>query len=247
MSWDRAAAGEGDAAPIDDVNSQVLLMGELVKHVRGMEADAKSIGTAFESKELRERFMTHREGAMRISTQISTYLKQETPATPQSRKLGREFATLAGKLEDLQRVSLRAEQDAASSLSSSMQGGGTDSHLAMAASLEAQGFSALDAGSDAMAAMLAEREAGIEAIARDTAIVHEMFVDVSNLVAKQGEDVDVIEDNASEANTRAAAGTQHLLKAQQHQQAERKKLLYFLALILVLAGAVVGFVLATKK
>ena len=164
----------------------------------------------------------------------------------QSRKLAREFALLAGKLEDLQRVSLRAEQGVASSLSASMEQGGGDSHLAATASLEAQGFAQLDPGSDAMAAALAEREAGIEAIARDAAQVHDMFVDISRLVAEQGEDVAAIEDNAAGASEKAAAGIEHLLKAQKHQLAEKKKMLCLLGLAVVVAGAVVAIVLLTK-
>lgn len=85
-SWDRAATGEADSRHVaGDENEMALQMADLAKHVRGMEADATSMGTAFESKELRARFMQHREAAMASSKTVSAYLKLLSPPTPQVR------------------------------------------------------------------------------------------------------------------------------------------------------------------
>ena len=93
-------------------------MADLASRLRTLQADAQSVGTAFESPELRARFADNRRAAFAVCTTLAKRLKSGAAiSSSEGRKQGREFAVLAKQLEELQRVSLSAEREVVRSMS----------------------------------------------------------------------------------------------------------------------------------
>jgi len=92
------------------------------------------------------------------------------------------------------------------------------------------------------------RADGIRAIERDVSELADMFVDLQSLVVEQGEIIDRIDGNVSDARDETEAATQQLLQAEQHQKTARKRQCCLLFLVLAIVTAVVlGGVFIFKK
>lgn len=92
------------------------------------------------------------------------------------------------------------------------------------------------------------RAEGIRQIERDVNELGEMFVDLQSLVVQQGESLDLIENNVSNAKEETVAATEQLLQAEKYQKTARKRQCCLLFLVLAIVTAVVlGGVFIFKK
>jgi len=92
------------------------------------------------------------------------------------------------------------------------------------------------------------RAEGIRAIERDVSELADMFVDLHSLVVEQGELINRIDDNVSNARDETEGATQQLIQAEQHQKTARKRQCCLLFLVLAIVTAVVlGGVFIFKK
>jgi len=92
------------------------------------------------------------------------------------------------------------------------------------------------------------RAEGIKQIERDVNELGEMFVDLQSLVVQQGESLDLIENNVSNARDETVEATQQLLQAEKYQKTARKRQCCLLFLVLAIVTAVVlGGVFIFKK
>jgi len=85
--------------------------------------------------------------------------------------------------------------------------------------------------------LLAEREEGINKLARGVEEISELFQDMSILVSQQGEQIDNIETNINNSLSHVDKANVELKKAQQYQSKRRTRCLYF--------GCVIGLVIVT--
>ena len=83
--------------------------------------------------------------------------------------------------------------------------------------------------------LLAEREEGINKLARGVEEISELFQDMSILVSQQGDQIDNIETNINNSLSHVNEANVELKKAQQYQSKRRTICLYF--------GCVIGLVI----
>lgn len=83
--------------------------------------------------------------------------------------------------------------------------------------------------------LLAEREEGINKLARGVEEISELFQDMSILVSQQGDQIDNIETNINNSLSHVDKANVELKKAQQYQSKRRTRCLYF--------GCVIGLVI----
>lgn len=94
-------------------------------------------------------------------------------------------------------------------------------------------FAQIDRAQDLDEYLVEERLREAEIIAKKTIEINALFTDVSNLVKKQGEDIQIITDNVDTSLSRTEAGVGHLVAAQRHQQSTGKCLKCLLAFVLL--------------
>jgi len=75
--------------------------------------------------------------------------------------------------------------------------------------------------------------------------LHQLFMDMSILVASQGELIDQIEYNVNQSVAYTASGVQELRKAIVYQKKSRKKMIILIVIIIIILGVVLGPTLAT--
>ena len=83
--------------------------------------------------------------------------------------------------------------------------------------------------------LLAEREEGINKLARGVEEISELFQDISILVSQQGEQIDNIETNINNSLSHVTKANVELKKAEKYQSKRRTRCLYF--------GCVIGLVI----
>jgi hypothetical protein len=97
------------------------------------------------------------------------------------------------------------------------------------------------------ASLVEERESAIINIASTIQEVNETMKDLAALVEEQGRDIEVIESNVDEAESRTASGVKELETASKFQKGYRKWIFIFIAIILAVAGGATAYVFLSKK
>ncbi|KAL5248222.1 hypothetical protein ACHWQZ_G017414 [Mnemiopsis leidyi] len=97
-------------------------------------------------------------------------------------------------------------------------------------------------------ALINEREEAIRKLETDMVTVNEIFREIGTMVYEQGDMIDNIEHNVEVARDRIDDGVVQLEKASEYQSKYRKKVFFFL-LILVVFGIVLGIIIwaTTRK
>jgi len=99
---------------------------------------------------------------------------------------------------------------------------------------------------DLTEALISERNEQIEALTGAALEVREAFADIAHLVATQGEGLAMIDKNTSDAKDNTDAGVKHLQAAKKLQGRYRCCLLIFLAIIILIGGALTAYFLISK-
>lgn len=100
---------------------------------------------------------------------------------------------------------------------------------------------------DFTAAMMREREEEAKQLASDMVGLQEVMRDLSEMVAEQGDMVDEAESHTDTALERTGKGVEHLNKAASYQKGFTSKLMWFILILLLLAGGVTAAVVLTHK
>ncbi|XP_076341415.1 syntaxin-7-like isoform X2 [Tachypleus tridentatus] len=95
--------------------------------------------------------------------------------------------------------------------------------------------------------LLEEREQAVKKLESDIVDVNQIFKDLASMVHEQGDMIDSIEANVESTSIKVEEGTQHLVKARQHQAKARKKKCCLLVFGLIVISAVVLVIIFTVK
>ncbi|KAL1528721.1 hypothetical protein AB1Y20_010054 [Prymnesium parvum] len=82
--------------------------------------------------------------------------------------------------------------------------------------------------------VIAEREVGIEGIAKSVQELHEIFEDINALVMEQGVHIDNIQTNIEKASSHQARAVNELVSASRHQRRSRKVMCWVIVLVILL-------------
>eukprot|EP00055_Hartaetosiga_balthica_P004452 m.11685 g.11685 ORF g.11685 m.11685 type:complete len:259 (+) comp3870_c0_seq1:80-856(+) len=92
-----------------------------------------------------------------------------------------------------------------------------------------------------------EREQGIMHLESEMREVHELFVDVADIVQEAGKTLVNIEANMTVASDRTSDGVEQLTKASRHQKSARKKSLWLLLIVVIAAGVLAAIIVPSLK
>ena len=126
-------------------------------------------------------------------------------------------------------ASIVAAMSASMNVDSPLADAGRDSELVFQGVVFKPVFGSVDQD------LLEERARDAEDLANKTRQIHDLFVDVNNLVAEQGEMIDEMAGNVTDAKDSAEKANAHLDKALEHQAKLRKCYLALLLLIFIIA------------
>lgn len=164
----------------------------------------------------------------------------------QQQRLTKDFQARAKKFTRVMKEALNAEQRVVARARASIADAaelddGSDEEATEALlKLRAQ-----DQELDLNEELIAEREEEIAKIQGEMREVNEVFQDLAVLVDEQGHDIDNIEFNVVEAETRAAAGVDHLKSADKLASKANSRTLCILFLIFAAAGGLVAYLMLT--
>ena len=96
-------------------------------------------------------------------------------------------------------------------------------------------------------AVMAEREAEAKRLASDLVDLQDTMADLQGMVAEQHDMVGEVGDNADAALGNTDKGVKHLTKAAEYQKGFTSRLVWFIVIVLVLAGGVTAAVVLTQK
>jgi len=100
-------------------------------------------------------------------------------------------------------------------------------------------FQVLQTETDFNESLIREREEGIKDIEKTVKEVHEIFVDLSNLVSEQGEMIDNIESNVETSVDQTSKGVEELRAASKYQRSARTKMCILALILVIIAGVAV--------
>jgi hypothetical protein len=100
---------------------------------------------------------------------------------------------------------------------------------------------------DLTEALIEEREAGIEAIARDVQEVHGAMADLAVLVNEQGDMLTKVETNVGDAASNTAKGVGDLEQAAKYQSKYRRCIILLVCVLLLIGGGLTAYFLITNK
>jgi len=92
------------------------------------------------------------------------------------------------------------------------------------------------------AALIESRQQSIKEIEKSVQEVHEIFVDLANLVSEQGGMIDNIESNVESAVDHTEQGVTEVRKASEYQKSSRSKLCCLVLLTVIILVAVIIFI-----
>ena len=191
--------------------------------------------------------VTRVEDARRLVREVSSKVKNEFPVGDSSRrhqrdKLARMATQLAKRLSTAAEAFTRKNKatkppSAAVTGATAPRDGGADMEDAL------PGMEAIEVTDATDAELAKEREEEAAAIAREMAEIADVVKDLAVLVDDQHDDILKVESSAKSAEDAAKAGNKHLEGAQKSQQAYRRKLIMFVVVILLGAGAITAYFL----
>jgi len=91
------------------------------------------------------------------------------------------------------------------------------------------------------------RKKDIQILEQDVREVGEMFKDLNVLVNEQQVNIDVIENNVSNAKSHTAEGHEELVKAEEYQKKARQKMCCLLCLVIIILVIIIVPIVVTKK
>jgi len=92
------------------------------------------------------------------------------------------------------------------------------------------------------AALIDNRQQSIKEIEKSVQEVHEIFVDLANLVSEQGGMIDNIESNVESAVDHTEQGVNEVRKASEYQKSSRSKLCCIVLLTVIILAGVIAFI-----
>jgi len=96
--------------------------------------------------------------------------------------------------------------------------------------------------------VIADREVGIDGIARSVQELHEIFEDINALVVEQGDHIDNIQTNIEKASNHQALAVTELVAASRHQRRSRKCMCWgIIGVMLAVVIFLVVFEIVIKK
>jgi len=212
------------------------------RQAAALEKDTKDLGTKKDNFELRKRMNNTRTEASQTAKNGRNLLTQNRPQIEKVKyeRLAKAFNDSVKELERITRLSLEKEREVLSrSTRASIDG-------ISKATPEDQQFMkqfTVDESAVTTAAIIEEQNKDILQIEKDLNALHEVFIDVANLVSTQGEQLNVIEANTQAAVTATNAGVVELKKANMYSTAARKKiawLIFIFLVVILIIGLAVG-------
>jgi Syntaxin-like protein/SNARE domain len=264
------SSGARDALGMDNFDDSVRRVQAgimaLSTKVGEIERLTGQLGSRDDSADLREdlrsRVMAAKQGA-KTTTDLLRQLDTEVrdSGSPQRRmqqqKLMKDFQDWLHRYQDVSQLSAEKEREfplqANTGGARSFGGGGGGGSL-YDDDVNPEEHAARDAEriqvqqqSDFNSAIIEEREAGIRQIERTVQDVNDIFMDLGKLVDEQGTMIDNIESNIDETVQHVDSGVGEIRQASNYQKKARSKACWLALIILIAAGAVVGFVFLFKS
>jgi len=223
------SVSNSSASPDEQLTEEIQ---KINRQAGALAKDMKDLGTKKDNPQLRQRMNNTRTEASQTAKNGRNLLSQNKGKIEKVKyeRLAKAFNDAVKELETITRQSLEKERDALSrSTRASIDG-------VSKATPEDQQFMKQFTSDESVvttAAIIEEQNKDILQIEKDLNALHEVFIDVANLVNTQGEQLNVIEANTQSAvvNTTVAVG--ELKQANKYSTAFRKKVLYLIIILLV--------------
>lgn len=236
---------------------------KLNKTVRKLKEMSDKLGTAKDNMKFRRKLKKQREQASADAKAIKTRITALKESGAKKSTLSRIMKDLKSVVDAYQKVSKQSQlrerqivlaKEASVRMPASDIESGEAKRAAAASKVEEEERKRDSAGpggelasglrgvnvailSEVDLEIMREREAEAAELATDAAELQDMFQDLGNLVAAQGDDLNLMEKNIDSTQAHVEKGIEHLEVAEIHQKSYRKKLccVAIVGLILLLA------------
>eukprot|EP01138_Halocafeteria_seosinensis_P004058 gb/GECG01004150.1/.p1 GENE.gb/GECG01004150.1/~~gb/GECG01004150.1/.p1 ORF type:complete len:307 (+),score=36.61 gb/GECG01004150.1/:1-921(+) len=226
-------------------------LGQFKNVIQHLRKSNKSVGSdsssASQNKEI-NRINTSLDSGEQLVHRISDELKGDlAPLTHASdketqRKRHEELTDLANNFEDLTREYQKIREEIVTQLKSlSASQPGSSNHGRSESGQEQMMGQMQELGEGELElhdAIVEERNRAIEQIEQTATSINQAFKDINTLIHRQGEDLDIADNNVEVAHTQGEKGVEHLESADKYQKSYSKKLICLVAVVLAICIAV---------
>ncbi|KAK2883887.1 hypothetical protein QQF64_016316 [Cirrhinus molitorella] len=217
----------------------------------------RHFGTAQDTTDLRQTLQEKQQKVNQLAKVTDKCMKDFSalPVTTEQRqrkiqreRLINEFSNALSVFQKAQREVAKKEKEFVARVraSSRVSAGETDDGFGYSSPFQsdvhAQTQSYEEAITEEDLQLIQERESAIRQLESDITGINEIFRDLGMMVHEQGDMIDSIEANVSNAEVNVQTATQQLNRAASHQTSFRKKIFILIA-VLIVAAVIIGLII----